>query len=687
MSEFCEITGLSIDNANKYRFIHSKMLEEFSPQKVVDSNLEKYESQFQNLIRKILPHKSDQSRREKLTKHLERTLGKKFKAEEVKQFGSSISGLSIKGSDLDICLIIPDAKEKNTVFNIAKVLRGQGMENVKAIPKARVPVVNFSDPRSGLNVDISVNNTLAIHNTDLLKSYANINEMVRNLILIVKHWAFHRDISNSYEGTLSSYSWSILCLNYLISEKIVPNLQENGTANVIEINGIEYDISFLSESKSELPKDISLSKLVCGFFDFYSSWDWSTNVVSMKNGGFISREDKNWETEEPTSIDLLNAGKGKSRTGNYHLPIEDPLDHGHDLSRVLTADGELSVLNEILRTRSEIGNGTSWDNICETINPDRLVGLEPEDLFHDLRTLSSSDVDNMKSKVQGEINGLETKIKALEDEKSVAIRLANAMKGLLEETSDIRSEHKTIHIGLKERSKEIRDIRQQRDKINANIVIPLKYIEQNLERVYKKLTNELNFRYIPTLEEEIKEFSWFFELQEMHKKAIQAEQLHQKYVELSKLQHKDIKKLEIYENQHDEVTTKLLENEPLLKEANIGKHGVKSYDKRVYNINRAIHQRKGEYQKLRREIGRLDAWIRISKGGKQQKGGERATKSREKPISGPVTLGDLSNLLNQTNDSSPSKKPKKVSSKKAGMKKLGNLSAHRGSRKTYQRKD
>ncbi len=530
MSEFCEITGLSIDNANKYRFIHSKMIEEFSPQKVVDSNLEKYESQFQNLIRKILPHKSHQSRGEKLTKHLERTLGKKFKAEEVKQFGSSISGLSIKGSDLDICLIIPDAKEKNTVFNIAKVLRGQGMENVTAIPKARVPVVNFSDPRSGLNVDISVNNTLAIHNTDLLKSYANINEMVRNLILIVKHWAFHRDISNSYEGTLSSYSWSILCLNYLISEKIVPNLQENGTANVIEINGIEYDISFLSESKSELPKDISLSKLVCGFFDFYSSWDWSTNVVSMKNGGFISREDKNWETEEPTSIDLINAGKGKSRTGNYHLPIEDPLDHGHDLSRVLTADGELSVLNEILRTRSEIGNGTSWDNICETINPDRLVGLEPEDLFHDLRTLSSSDVDNMKSKVQGEINGLETKIKALEDEKSVAIRLANAMKGLLEETSDIRSEHKTIHIGLKERSKEIRDIRQQRDKINANIVIPLKYIEQNLERVYKKLTNELNFRYIPTLEEEIKEFSWFFELQEMHKKAIQAEQLHQKYV-------------------------------------------------------------------------------------------------------------------------------------------------------------
>ena len=687
MSDYCEITGLSIDNANKYNFIHSKMIEEFTPKEVSDSSLNDYQSQFETLIRKIRPHKSEQARREKLTKHLDRTLGKKFKAEGVRQFGSSISGLSIKGSDLDICLIIPGAKEKNTIYNIAKVLRGQGMEDVNTIPKARVPVVNFSDPRSGLKVDISVNNTLAIHNTNLLKAYANLDEVVRNLILVVKHWAFHRDISNSYEGTLSSYSWSILCLNYLISEKIIPNLQSDVPQNLVEINGSEYDISYSTEAKSDIPDELSLSKLVYGFFDFYSAWDWSTNIVSMKHGGAISREEKNWESEEPTSIDLLNAGKGKSRTGKHHVPIEDPFDHTHDLSRVLTAAGELSILNEILRVRFEISNGTSWDEICETINPERLADLEPEDLFHDLRNLSSSDVDNMKSKVQGELNGLETKIKALEEEKSVAIRLANAMKGVLEETSDIRSEHKSIHIGLKERSKEIRDIRQQRDKINSNIVIPLKYIEQDLERVYKRLTSELNFRFIPTLEKEIKDFSWFFELQEMHKKATQAEQLHKKYVELSKLQHEDIKKLEIYENQHDEVTTKLLENEPLLKDADIGKNGVRSYDKRVYNINRAMHQRKGEYQKLRREIGRIDAWIRISKGGKQQKGSGRNKKSRDKPISGPVTLGDLSNLLSQTSENVSSKKPKKVSSKKAGMKKLGNLSAHRGNRKTYQRKD
>ena len=76
MSDYCEITGLSIDNANKYNFIHSKMIEEFTPKEVSDSSLNDYQSQFETLIRKIRPHKSEQARREKLTKHLDRTLGK-----------------------------------------------------------------------------------------------------------------------------------------------------------------------------------------------------------------------------------------------------------------------------------------------------------------------------------------------------------------------------------------------------------------------------------------------------------------------------------------------------------------------------------------------------------------------------------------------------------------------------------
>jgi len=689
MSDFCEITGMSIDDANKFEFIHSKMIEEFSPKEIDEKYFEKLENEISTSIKRILPHKSDSKQRESLTNHLSRTLGKKFKSSDVKPFGSSVTGLNIKGGDLDLCFVIPGANQKSTIQNMAKVLRGQGMENVQPITNAIVPILKFKDPRSGIHTDISVNNTLALHNTELIKRYSKIDRKVSDFIRLVKYWSFHRNISNSFEGTFSSYAWTILALNYLISEGVVPNLQDTEEKMLIEINGNEFDISMDSPETIKLSRDIPLSKMICGFFEFYSNWDWSSDVVSIRNGGKLGREEVSWENEDPTSIDLLNLGKYDAKTGKHHLPIQDPFDINHDLSRLLTAQGELQILNEILRARVEIGNGLSWSKLCETVEPERLADLEPEDLFHDLRNLPIKDVENKRTKIQGEINALETKIKAFEEEKSVSIRLANAMKGIIEETSDIRSEHKSIHIGLKERSKEIRDLKKERDLINSNIVIPLKYIEEQLAKVYKRLTNELNVRYIPSLDKEISDFSWFFELQEMHKKAKDAENLHNKYVELSKQQHEDIKKLELFETKHDEVTTKLLAEEPLLKDLKLGRNGAKSYDKRVYNINRAIHNGRSEFQKLRREIGRLDAWLRISKGGgKSNKGRSRKDSNRgEKVTSGPVTLGDLSDLLAQSGQSSSTKKTKKISSKKAGMKKLGNFSAHRGTRGSYNRKE
>ena len=50
------------------------------------------------------------------------------------------------------------------------------MEKVQTISRAKVPIVKFVDPRSGLNVDISINNTLALYNTKLLSTYANLDK-------------------------------------------------------------------------------------------------------------------------------------------------------------------------------------------------------------------------------------------------------------------------------------------------------------------------------------------------------------------------------------------------------------------------------------------------------------------------------------------------------------------------------
>ena len=178
----------------------------------------------------------------------------------------------------------------------------------------------------------------------------------------------------------------------------------------------------------------------------------------------------------------------------------------------------------------------------------------------------------------------------------------------------------------------------------------------------------------------------------MHAKAREASELHQRFIENINLQKSEIAKLKIYETQHDDAAKKLLEQEPLLKDKNVNRKEVVSFDRRVQKLQKVVRQRRTELHKLRREVGRLEAWMRKKTNKnrshnkrKNPRGGKSSGKN--KPNSGPVTLGDISGLLSAVENEISTKKVRKINAKKAGMRKLGDLSAHRGERGSFKRKN
>ena len=164
--------------------------------------------------------------------------------------------------------------------------------------------------------------------------------------------------------------------------------------------------------------------------------------------------------EDPTALDVVNSEKDEPpRMGEHHLAIEDPFDLDHDLSRVVRAVGELKIRDELLRAAVMFGKGSTWKEICQTVDPDRMKNLQPEDLFHDLRNKSDNDVKNMLTKVKGEMEALTIRVDALESERKSAIRMAKAMRGVIEETADLRKEHKAVITGLKQRNNQINSVK------------------------------------------------------------------------------------------------------------------------------------------------------------------------------------------------------------------------------------
>ena len=78
-----------------------------------------------------------------------------------------------------------------------------------------------------VQVDVTVNNILAIVNTKLLRDYAAIDDRLLQLVFVVKLWAKRRQVNDSYRGTLSSYCYVLMCIHLLQqrSPPILPCLQ------------------------------------------------------------------------------------------------------------------------------------------------------------------------------------------------------------------------------------------------------------------------------------------------------------------------------------------------------------------------------------------------------------------------------------------------------------------------------
>ncbi|KAG2465655.1 TUT7 uridylyltransferase, partial [Polypterus senegalus] len=103
-----------------------------------------------------------------------------------------------------------------------------GLKNILPITTAKVPIVKFVHVRTGLEGDISLYNTLALHNTRLLATYSTIDERVKYLCYTMKVFAKICDIGDASRGSLSSYAYTLMVLYFLQQRKppVIPVLQE-----------------------------------------------------------------------------------------------------------------------------------------------------------------------------------------------------------------------------------------------------------------------------------------------------------------------------------------------------------------------------------------------------------------------------------------------------------------------------
>lgn len=210
---------------------------------------EKLSAEMQGLYEQLLPSAESDDRRRQLVQKLEKLFNEQWPGNNINVhvFGSSGNKLCSSDSDgkqplparhrmisansgafvsVDIC-ITTSFKQLENVCLLAEVLAQRkmhnslqrsktdgfftkdGMERVVCVSHAKVPIVKIWDPQLKTACDMNVNNTLALENTRMIRTYVDIDERVRPLAMIIKHWTKRRVLNDA--GELSDFG-GFLCV-------------------------------------------------------------------------------------------------------------------------------------------------------------------------------------------------------------------------------------------------------------------------------------------------------------------------------------------------------------------------------------------------------------------------------------------------------------------------------------------
>ncbi|XP_042134530.1 terminal uridylyltransferase 7 isoform X3 [Peromyscus maniculatus bairdii] len=291
--------------------------------------------------------------REHIRQNLESFIKQDFPGTKLSLFGSSKNGFGFKQSDLDVCMTINGHETAEgldcvrTIEELARVLRKHsGLRNILPITTAKVPIVKFFHLRSGLEVDISLYNTLALHNTRLLSAYSAIDPRVKYLCYTMKVFTKMCDIGDASRGSLSSYAYTLMVLYFLQqrSPPVIPVLQEiykGEKKPEILVDG--WNIYFFDQI-DELPtcwpeygkNTESVGQLWLGLLRFYTEeFDFKEHVISIRRKGLLTTFKKQWTSK--------------------YIVIEDPFDLNHNLGAGLSRKMTNFIMKAFINGRRVFG--------------------------------------------------------------------------------------------------------------------------------------------------------------------------------------------------------------------------------------------------------------------------------------------------------------------------------------------
>jgi hypothetical protein len=220
------------------------------------------------------------------------------------------------------------------------------------VTNTRVPVISFTrdcgaDDTGTVNFDVTCD-VNGLRNTTLLRQYMQQGVQVRAGYVVIKDWAKRCGVINPKQGYLSSYAVSIMWVHYLLRVTRGDGAVDfvDPTAALAAIyDTVDYAPCVPEVNTERLPALQALvGQLVHSFFTFYSKFDWSTNVVTIRTARDVAPEQLAW-----TAAAEVRHGRVRDRV-YYRMCIQDPYEAaGFNLGRHVSPEKFAAITGRFLQ--------------------------------------------------------------------------------------------------------------------------------------------------------------------------------------------------------------------------------------------------------------------------------------------------------------------------------------------------
>uniref|UniRef100_A0A1B6E7P8 RRM domain-containing protein n=1 Tax=Clastoptera arizonana TaxID=38151 RepID=A0A1B6E7P8_9HEMI len=257
-------------------------------------------------------------------------------------FGSNLSGLALKNSDIDIFMECPGGQpDSDFVMNKAKIVfRSSLVKNVSRIRNARVPIVKLCHKKTNFDCDISFKTKLGFYNSKLIQFYLGLDRRIKPLLLVLKYWCKMLKLLTT--RWFSNYALTMMFIFYLqqLEPQILPSVLELQKAAKVQRFVDNWNCSFAEEWIQPAYNTSSMKDLLLGFFKYYSEFDYDYVISPFLGKPFPVLYFKNLDLL-PASMNLykenIKLNDKKPFQNEYSIKIQDPFELQFNLASIMSS--------------------------------------------------------------------------------------------------------------------------------------------------------------------------------------------------------------------------------------------------------------------------------------------------------------------------------------------------------------